>query len=102
MLASQDGAFFAFSPRDEAGATPLMLAVEANSPSMIKWLLDRGASPQAAMASGWRAVHLAVRLDHESCLLMFLQEVNKAEACGNGKSAFSKRKWCSAGPGADI
>lgn len=52
-----------------------MLAVEANSPSMIKWVLERGANAQAAMASGWRAVHLAVRLGHESCLLMLLQEV---------------------------
>lgn len=62
--------------RDEAGATPLMLAVEANSPSLIKWLLEKGADSQAAMASGWRAIHLAARLGHESCLLMLLQEVS--------------------------
>ena len=52
-----------------------MLAVEANSPSSMQWCLARGANAQAAMASGWRAVHLAVRLGHESCLLMLLQEV---------------------------
>lgn len=60
---------------DDAGATPLMLAVEANSPALIKWLLEREADPQAAMASGWRAIHLAVRLGHESCVLMLLQQV---------------------------
>jgi uncharacterized MAPEG superfamily protein len=60
-----------------------MLAVEANSPAMIKWVLERGANAQAAMASGWRAVHLAVRLGHESCLLMLLQEVRSSVwVCG--------------------
>jgi hypothetical protein len=58
-----------------------MLAVEANSPSMIKWVLERGANAQVAMASGWRAVHLAVRLGHESCLLMLLQEVRRCCCC---------------------
>jgi ankyrin repeat protein len=66
---------------DEEGATPLMLAVEANSPAMMQWVLERGANAQAAMASGWRAVHLAVRLGHESCLLMLLQEVSATAGC---------------------
>jgi ankyrin repeat protein len=52
-----------------------MLAAEGNSPALIKWLLDKGANPQAAMASGWHAIHFAVRLGHESCVLMLLQEV---------------------------
>lgn len=60
---------------DNAGATPLMLAVEANSPSCIKWLLEKGANPKAALKTGWHALHLALRLGHGSCVLMLLQEV---------------------------
>lgn len=64
--------------RDNAGATPLMLAVEANSPSCIKWLLEKGADPKAALKTGWQALHLALRLGHESCVLMLLQEVGRS------------------------
>lgn len=39
-------------PSDNAGATALMLAVEANSPSCIKWLLEKGADPKAALKTG--------------------------------------------------
>jgi ankyrin repeat protein len=52
-----------------------MRAVESNSPSCIKWLLEKGADPKAATHSGWQAIHLALRLGHESCVLMLLQEV---------------------------
>lgn len=44
---------------------------------MIKWLLEHGADPKLAMGGGWRAIHLAARLGHESCLLMLLQEVRR-------------------------
>lgn len=63
------------SRSDNAGATPLMLAVEANSPSCIKWLLERGADPKLHLKTGWQALHLALRLGHDSCVLMLLQEV---------------------------
>jgi len=60
--------------RDENGMTPLMLAVESNSPSMMKWLLDHKSNPQLTSTSGWKAIHLAIRLGHESCVLLLLQE----------------------------
>lgn len=66
---------------DNAGATPLMLAVEANSPSCIKWLLERGADPKVHLKTGWQALHLALRLGHDSCVLMLLQEVRCVMAC---------------------
>jgi ankyrin repeat protein len=53
-----------------------MLAVEANSPSCIKWLLERGADPKVHLKTGWQALHLALRLGHDSCVLMLLQEVS--------------------------
>ncbi len=49
-----------------------MLAVEANSPSMIKSLLEKGANIKQPMSSGWMAIHYAVRLGHESCVLALL------------------------------
>jgi ankyrin repeat protein len=55
-----------------------MLAVEANSPSCIKWLLEKGADSKAALKTGWQALHLALRLGHDSCVLMLLQEVGRS------------------------
>lgn len=57
------------------GRTPLLSAVESNCPSMIKWLIGRGADPRRLCgSSGWGAAHLAVRLGLESCLLALLQQ----------------------------
>lgn len=58
----------------KGGRTPLMAAVESNCPSMIKWLLGRGADPRRLCSSGWDALHLAVRLGLESCVLALLQQ----------------------------
>lgn len=67
---------------DDNGVTPLMLAVEANSPSMIKWLLDKGADAKKTMASGWMAIHYAVRLGHDSSVLALIQQVGAWHAAG--------------------
>jgi len=61
----------------------LMLAVEANSPSLVKWLLERGADPKAALKTGWQAIHLALRLGHDSCVLLLLQEVRGGREGGD-------------------
>jgi ankyrin repeat protein len=68
--------FSLFVCSDENGMTPLMLAVESNSPSMMKWLLEHKADPHLTSTSGWKAIHLAIRLGNESCVLLLLQEVS--------------------------
>jgi ankyrin repeat protein len=68
-----------------------MLAVEANSTSCIKWLLERGADPKATLKTGWQALHLALRLGHDSCVLMLLQEVGGGDAVQLGKGVAQAR-----------
>jgi ankyrin repeat protein len=77
---------------DASGRTPLLIAVEANSPAMIAWLLERGASarivpPSASSAAaadnggggatqppqGFHALHYAVRQALPSAALALLQ-----------------------------
>jgi ankyrin repeat protein len=70
----------------KGGYTPLLAAVEANSPSMMKWLLTHGADARQLCGSEWGAIHLAVRLGLESCVLALLQHDDglKAQEDGQG------------------
>jgi hypothetical protein len=35
-----------------------------------------GADPKVHLKTGWQALHLALQLGHDSCVLMLLQEVS--------------------------
>ncbi len=73
----------------KGGRTPLLAAIESNCPSMIKWLLGKGADPRRLCDSGWAAIHLAVRLNLESCVLVLLQHVSGRLSKERGVGA-----WC--------
>ena len=47
--------------RGQAGRTPLMAAVIANQPAMVKWLLRQGADPKLKDEENFKALMLAVR-----------------------------------------
>ena len=56
----------------EHGMTPLMLAVAADQPDAVAWLLDRGADPHAAARDGRTAVDMARARDTSGVRQVFV------------------------------
>ena len=62
------------------GATPLLYAAAACQTSAVELLLERGANPDAAAPSGWRAIHCAALADDTEALQLLLNRCGDAAA----------------------
>jgi ankyrin repeat protein len=49
-----------------------MAASENNRHEFVKWLLDKGASVNASMNTGWTAMHAAAKHNHHDVLATLL------------------------------
>lgn len=56
------------------GATPLLYAAAACQTSAVALLLERGANPDAAAPSGWRAIHCVAQADDSEALQLLLNQ----------------------------
>lgn len=59
---------FSIDAKGTAGRTPLMAAVLADKPGMVKWLLRQGADPKQKDENGFLALMLAVSEGHRECV----------------------------------
>ena len=82
--------------KNDAGATPLIVAAEHNHTAIVGYLLDRGADPNAATSEGKTALHAAADLGNRQVIEMLIDrgaDVN-ADAGGLGTplNAAAKRE----------
>lgn len=59
---------FSIDAKGAAGRTPLMTAVLADKPGMVKWLLKQGADPKIKDGNGFIALMLAVSEGRRKCV----------------------------------